>query len=59
MGRLEEAAVAYQELELRYMKEPTSLEAIIGQASCMRELGRTEDANSLVQLANVVLGRIP
>jgi hypothetical protein len=59
MGRLDAAAIAYQAIEVRYMNEPTSLEAIIGRASCMRELGRTEDANSLIQLANVVLGRIP
>lgn len=59
MNRLEEAAVAYHAIEVRYVNEPTSLEAIIGRATCMRELGREEDAKTLIRLANVVLGRIP
>jgi len=59
MNRLEEAAVAYMAIEVRYMNEPTSLEAIIGRATCMRELGREDDARTLIRLANVILGRIP
>ncbi len=59
MDRLEEAATAYKAIELRYMNEPTALEAIVGRASCMRDLGRPEEADMLIKLANVVLNRIP
>ncbi len=59
MNRLEEAANAYQVIELRYMNEPTALEAILGRAACMRELGRDGEADMLIRQANVVLGRIP
>ncbi|TWT53002.1 Tetratricopeptide repeat protein [Rubripirellula amarantea] len=59
MGRLDEAATAYRAVELRYMNEPIALEAILGRANCAKELGRLEEADLLVQQANVVLGRIP
>ena len=59
MNRLEEASQAYKTIELRYMNEPTALEAILGRASCMRDLGRPAEADMLIKLASVVLNRIP
>jgi len=59
MGRLDEAADAYRAVELRYLNEPTALEAIIGRADCMRQLGRDDQADKLIRQAQVVLGRIP
>ena len=59
MDLLEEAAVAYQTIELRYMNEPLALEAILNRAGCIRDLGRNNEANLLVRQASIVLNRIP
>ncbi len=59
MDRLDEAAIAYLAVEHRYMNEPTALEAIIGRANCMRDLGRADEADMLIRQASVILGRIP
>ncbi|TWU41936.1 tetratricopeptide repeat protein [Novipirellula artificiosorum] len=59
LGRLDDASVAYRAVSLRYMNEPTALEAILGQACCVRELGRDREAALLVRQADVVLQRIP
>ncbi|KAA1260265.1 hypothetical protein LF1_28040 [Rubripirellula obstinata] len=59
MDRLEEAAQAYRTVELRYMNQPIALEAILHRANCVRQLGRSEEADLLVRQASVVLDRIP
>jgi tetratricopeptide (TPR) repeat protein len=59
MNRLEDAARAYQEVEQRYVNEPPALEAILGRASCSRQLGRLQEADMLIRQASAVLDRIP
>jgi hypothetical protein len=59
MNRLEDAASAYRAVELRYINEPPALEAILGRATCAKELGRGREADMLVRQAGVVLQRIP
>jgi tetratricopeptide (TPR) repeat protein len=59
MNRVEEASSAYRTVELRYMNEPTALEAIMGRIACAKTLGRTREADLLVRQAKVVLQRIP
>ena len=59
MGRFDEAGASYRAVELRYMNEPLALEAILGRSLCAKELGRPQEADLLIQQANVVLGRIP
>ncbi len=59
MNRLEDAATAYRTVSLRYMNEPPALEAILGQARCAKELGRSRESNLLIRQAEVVLQRIP
>ncbi|TWU50892.1 Tetratricopeptide repeat protein [Rubripirellula tenax] len=59
MNRFDDAATAYRTIELRYMNEPTALEAILGRAACMNEMGRPDESNLLVRQASIVLGRIP
>ncbi|MCR9207353.1 MAG: hypothetical protein NXI28_03925 [bacterium] len=58
MGRFAEAADAYRDMALRYMNEPASLEAFLGQSQMMRKIGRVREADLLIRQANVVLGRI-
>jgi hypothetical protein len=41
------------------MNEPPALEAILGRASCLRDLGRPQEADLLIRQAGVVLQRIP
>ncbi|QDT02733.1 Tetratricopeptide repeat protein [Rubripirellula lacrimiformis] len=59
MDRLEDASTAYRTVELRYMNEPTALEAILGRVACAKDLGRTKEADLLIRQAYIVLGRIP
>ncbi len=59
MDQLEDAAAAYRAVELRYMNEPPALEAILGRASCLNDLGRPQEADLLIRQAGVVLQRIP
>ena len=59
MSKFDEAANAFRAIELRYINEPLTLEAILGRASCARELGRESEADLLIQQASVVLDRIP
>jgi tetratricopeptide (TPR) repeat protein len=59
MNQLEDAASAYRAVELRYMNEPSALEAILGRATCAKQLGRSQEADKLVRQASVVLQRIP
>ncbi|QDS95468.1 Tetratricopeptide repeat protein [Roseimaritima multifibrata] len=59
LGKYEEAAEAYRGVSLRYMNEPASLEAMLGQAQCMEDLGRKREANLIVRQAERVLQRIP
>ncbi len=59
MNKLEDAASAYRAVELRYMNEPPALEAILGRATCVKELGRPQEADMLVRQASVILQRIP
>ena len=40
MNRLTDAAAAYRAVELRYINEPPALEAILGRATCAKQLGR-------------------
>ena len=59
MERLEDASTAYRAVELRYMNEPPALEAILGRATCAKELGNPNEADMLIRQASVVLQRIP
>lgn len=59
MNRLDEAINAYRAVELRYINEPTALEAILGRSACTKDLGRRREADLLVKQASVVLSRIP
>lgn len=59
MEQWEDAAAAYRAVELRYMNEPPALEAILGRASCLKDLGRPQEADLLIRQAGVVLQRIP
>lgn len=59
LRRLEDAAAAYRTVELRYMNEPPALEAMLGRASCARELGDNDQAERLIRKASVILQRIP
>ena len=59
MGRFEDAATAYRTISLRYMNRPPALEAILGQARCVRKLGRSREADLLIRQASVVLQQIP
>lgn len=58
MQRFTEAADAYRDMSLRYMNEPPSLEALLGQARMVRLLGRNREADLLLNQAGVVLKRI-
>ena len=57
--RWKEAADTYRAVSLRYMNEPTALEAILGQSRCAKEMGQDQEAELLIRRANVVLQRIP
>lgn len=59
MKRLEDAATAYRAVSLRYMNEPPALEAILGQARCVKDLGRLRESDLLIKQASIVLQRIP
>ncbi|WP_168564528.1 hypothetical protein [Crateriforma spongiae] len=59
MGRLDEASTAYRAISLRYMNQPPALEAILGQAQCVRKMGRTREADLLIKQALSVLSKIP
>ncbi|WP_197171052.1 tetratricopeptide repeat protein [Novipirellula aureliae] len=59
LEQYEEAATAYRTVALRYMNEPPALEAILGQISCARALGRSHEADLMIRQAEVVLQRIP
>jgi hypothetical protein len=59
MNRLDEAATAYRAISLRYMNEPPALEAILGQAACVRADGREREADLLIKQAEIVLSKIP
>ncbi|GEM_PF-1642751 len=59
MGQLAEAAEAYRGVSLRYMNQPPALEAMLGQARCMEELGRNREAELIIRQAERVLQRIP
>ena len=58
MSKLDEAATAFRAVELRYLNEPLALEAILARADCVRKLGRSNEANLLIQQAGVVLAQI-
>ena len=59
MNRLDEAATTYRAISLRYMNEPPALEAILGQARCVKDLGRDREYGRLIERAEDVLQRIP
>jgi len=57
-NRLDEAATAYRAISLRYMNEPSALEAILGQIKCVRAMGRDREADLLIRQAESVLNKI-
>lgn len=59
LNRWEEAADAYRAVELKYMNEPSALEAILGRFACAKKMGLSSEAERLIRQANVVLNRIP
>ena len=59
LNMLDDAATAYRAMSLRYMNEPPALEAILGQARCVRDMGRDREADLLIRQAAIVLERIP
>lgn len=58
-GQWTEAAEAYRSISLRYMNQPAALEAMLGQARCMENLGRQREAKAIIRQAERVLQRIP
>lgn len=59
LGLYEESADAYRTISLRYMNEPPALEAMLGQARCLRSLKKDRDARLVIRQAVTVLNRIP
>jgi tetratricopeptide (TPR) repeat protein len=59
LGQFEESADAYRTISLRYMNEPPALEAMLGQARCLKSLNRNREARLVIRQAAVVLSRIP
>lgn len=59
LGQYEESADAYRTISLRYMNEPPALEAMLGQARCLRSMKKDRDARLVIRQAVAVLGRIP
>jgi len=59
LGLYEESADAYRTISLRYMNEPPALEAMLGQARCLRSLKKDRDARLIIRQAVAVLSRIP
>jgi len=59
LGLYEESADAYRTISLRYMNEPPALEAMLGQARCLRSLKKDRDARLVIRQAVTVLSRIP
>ncbi len=59
LGRFEQSAEAFRGVSLRYMNAPPALEAMLGQARCLRELNRPQEARLVIRQANVILKRIP
>ncbi|HBJ34457.1 MAG TPA: hypothetical protein DDZ51_06770, partial [Planctomycetaceae bacterium] len=59
LGRFEESADAFRTISLRYMNEPPALEAMLGQAKCLRSMKREREARLVVRQAVTVLSRIP
>lgn len=59
LGQFEESADAYRTISLRYMNEPPALEAMLGQARCLRSMKRDRDARLVIRQAVSVLNRIP
>lgn len=59
LGRYEQAADIYRTLSLKYLNEPPSLEALLGQARCLRAQNREDEARMAIRQAVIVLERIP
>ena len=59
LERFDQAAEAFRAVSLRYMNEPPALEAMMGQARCLRQLNRQRAARLVIRQAKIVLGRIP
>lgn len=59
LGRYEQSADAFRAVSLRYLNEPPSLEAMLGQSRCLQQLNRPREARLVIRQALVVLGRIP
>ncbi len=59
LERFEEATEAFRAVSLRYMNEPVSLEAMLGQSRCLSALKRPREARLVIRQAAIVLGRIP
>lgn len=59
LGQYEQSADAYRTISLRYMNEPPALEAMLGQARCLRSLKQDREARLVIRQAVAVLGRIP
>lgn len=59
LGQTAEAAEAYQNTAHRFLNEPLALEALLRQGQCFERLGRSADAQRVLQQAARVLERIP
>jgi hypothetical protein len=59
LGKYDQAAEAFRAVSLRYMNEPTALEAMLGQSRCLQQLNRPREARLIIRQAAVVLSRIP
>lgn len=59
LGKYDQAAESFRAVSLRYMNEPTALEAMLGQSRCLQQLNRPREARLIIRQAAVVLGRIP
>jgi len=59
LGQFDEAGEAFRSISLRYMNSPPALEAMMGQARCLRQLNRQREARLVIRQAAIVLARIP
>ena len=59
MKKYQEASSVYRAMESRYMSQPAALEAIVGRASCARELGDDRASEMLFRQASDMLKKIP
>ena len=59
MKKYQEASSLYRAMESKYMSQPAALEAIVGRASCARELGDDRASEMLFRQASDMFKEFP